>query len=170
MEEAALGALARTCPGRESVISTLYGFWSNSPPAFIHICDPVTIKETGRVVSKLLSVIKELPNARLLSVQVDATECISQRVTFEKIVNGLVNWIPDWENGALSWRSKSGEGVGNSLDTFLHALRAVSRETMENDTSTPTNMVVIVNNADRLKDNVPGLITPLARLSDLVRP
>ncbi|PVF96680.1 hypothetical protein CPB86DRAFT_761732 [Serendipita vermifera] len=168
MEEAALATLAQTWPGRESVISTLYGFWSSSPPAFIHICDPITIKETGKLVSKLLSAIEGLPNARkLLSVQVDATECVNQRVTFEKIINGLVKWAPDWENGALSWRSKSGEGVGNSLDTFLHALRAVSRETMEEERSTASSMVVIVNNADRLKDNVPGLITPLARLSDL---
>jgi origin recognition complex subunit 5 len=172
-------------PGRQSLLSTLRGFWSTSPPAFVYIYDPLTKLNTSNLVSDLLSLLEETGSDRtnsldlgpgLLRAQIDGTECVSPKVLFDRVLNGLANWIPKWEDGCLNWASTKGENFSDNFDAFVHGLRTLYDE--KGKSSDPfglsqsnqgKNVVIAVTYAERLKESIPNLVAPLARLADIVR-
>ena len=50
------------------------------------------------------------------------------------------------------------------VDEFIEGLRVISREK-----GPGTKMVVIIERAERFKDNLPELMVPLTRMAELVR-
>ncbi|KAG8757744.1 hypothetical protein FRC14_001573 [Serendipita sp. 396] len=116
---------------------------------------------------ELLAVVSDHPGTQnFLSVIFDATECITPKVLFDRVLNGLSSWTPDWEGGALNWASATGERYSGSFDAFVHGVRCIHREKMQN-IGDKGGTAIIVLNAERLKDHIPALITPLSRLADL---
>lgn len=157
-------------PGRQSLISTLRGFWSTSPPAFIYIYDPLTKLNTANLLSDLLSLLENPSEGPgLLSAQIDGTECVSPKLLFDRVLNGLSNWVPKWDDGCLNWTSTKGENYSDNFDTFVHGLRILYEEKSQNQSEQSKNMVIVVTYAERLKESIPNLVAPLARLADLVR-
>lgn len=150
-------------PGRESMIDALAQLWGHSPPSFIHIWDPTSSKDTLDSLSHLLdTTIQPKP----LWAHLDPVECISPKILFDRTLNALNNWTPDWENDCINWTGPSGERYNENLDAFLHGLR-ITHSTMTSEKERRT-LVLLFSNAERLKENLPSLITPLARLADLV--
>lgn len=137
------------------------------PPPLIHIHDP----HQHLQYSLLLDDIRI---AQQSFISIDCTECISQRVLFARIINGLAGWVPSWSNAGECW---GGDVLGNwdmSFDTFATAFEALWRSIVDGRTDNDisrcgTNGVVIMLlNSERLKDFSPALFVPLARLSELV--
>jgi origin recognition complex subunit 5 len=169
MAEGGLADLLQRWPGREPLASTLFSFWSTSPPPCIHICDPTTAQGTERMIPELLKAANQVPDTpQLFSVQMDATECITPKLLFDRILNGLADWTPSWEDGAQSWASTSGERHSHSLDAFVHGLRALYQEKLGVGSQQQANVIIVISFAERLKETVPTLINPLTRLADLV--
>ncbi|KIM24954.1 hypothetical protein M408DRAFT_331435 [Serendipita vermifera MAFF 305830] len=168
MAEAALAGVLQRWPGRESLASTLFSFWTTSPPACVHICDPTTAQGTAKMFPELLKAAHEATDTpRIFSVQLDATECISSKLVFDRILNGLADWTPSWEDGAQNWAPASGERHNHSLDAFVHGLRALYQERLGIDSQQQANMIIFISFAERLRESVPTLINPLTRLADL---
>jgi origin recognition complex subunit 5 len=162
-----LASLEQQWPGRESLVSSLHALWSTYPPPFIHIYDPTTAIITEKLLSDLLHLVQT--HSGLLSVHIDATECITPKLLFDRILNGLADWIPKWEDGALNWISTLGERYTENLDGFIHALQALHQRKSESENQKGPNIVILVSKAERLKESLPNIVTPLARLADLVR-
>lgn len=171
-------------PGRQSLISTLRGFWSTSPPAFIYIYDPLTKLNTAKLLSDLLSLFENSESGSdgldlgpgLLCAQIDGTECVSPKILFDRVLNELAKWTPKWEDGCLNWASTKSENYSDNFDAFVHGLRTLYEEKGTSrdpfGSSQPgqgKNVAIIVTYAERLKETIPNIVAPLARLADLVR-
>ena len=170
MADVLLAGLLPRWPGRESLASTLFSFWSTSPPSCIHICDPTTAQGTAKMIPELLKAVQRLPHTpHIFSVQMDATECITPKLLFDRILNGLADWTPSWEDGGQCWASTLGERHNHSLDAFVHGIRALYQEKLGIGSQEQANIVIVISFAERLKETVPALINPLTRLADLVR-
>jgi origin recognition complex subunit 5 len=138
------------------------------PPPLIHIHDP----HQHLRYSPLLDDIR---TAQQSFVSIDCTECISQRVLFARIINGLANWTPSWSNAGECW---GGDALGTwdtSFDAFAKAFEALWRSIVEGRTEEDDKgrggadgVVIMLLNSERLKDFLPTLFVPLTRLSELV--
>lgn len=170
MAEATFDQVVQKWQGRESLASTLFSFWTTSPPPCIHICDPTTAQGTAKIIPELLNVAHQAADTpQIFSVQMDATECITPKILFDRILNGLADWTPDWEDNAQNWAPASGERHNHSLDAFVHGLRALYQERLGIGSQQQAIVVVVISFAERLKETVPALINPLTRLADLAR-
>ena len=170
MADVSLTGLAQRWPGRESLASALFSFWSTSPPPCVHICDPTTAQGTEKMFPELLKAADEATDTpHIFSVQMDATECVTPKLLFDRILNGLAGWTPRWEDNNQNWASASGERHNHSLDAFVHGLRALYQEKLGIGSQQHANIIIVISFAERLKETVPALINPLTRLADLVR-
>jgi origin recognition complex subunit 5 len=143
------------------------------PPSLIHIHDP----HQHLPYSPLLD---GLQTAQKSFVSIDCTECISHRVLFARIINGLANWTPSWSDAGECW---GGDALGNwdaSFDTFSKAFEALWQSIVDGRTGEEEkgegedsgggtdSVVIMLLNSERLKDFLPTLFVPLTRLSELV--
>ncbi|KAF8320008.1 hypothetical protein DL93DRAFT_2224917 [Clavulina sp. PMI_390] len=147
---------------------------SSSPPPLIHVHDP----HDQLLYNSNLDVIRKAQRAFVL---IDGVECISQRVLFSRIINGLANWAPNWEDGAECWGGSALGVWDSSFDAFAQALKALWRsildteddeEADEGDTlmeSRPRKdaMVIMLKHTESLKEVLPQLFVPFTRLSEL---
>ncbi|KAI0072540.1 hypothetical protein K474DRAFT_1726816, partial [Panus rudis PR-1116 ss-1] len=108
------------------------------------------------------------------------------RLLYDNALNQLAGWIPTWEDGCRNW---IGEDVADgslvagrfndSVDSFLHGLSVVQNvpilrfkdeghhKSVKSCTNHLPRMILVVQHAERLKDNMPDLLVPLARLAEL---
>jgi len=93
------------------------------------------------------------------------------------VLNALSGWTPKWEDGCENWGA--GERYNENVDAFVHGLRAVSAELSasgkgkgkgkeQEGMGEEVRLVIMVERAERLKDNLPDLVVPLTRLAELV--
>ncbi|EPT02035.1 hypothetical protein FOMPIDRAFT_141897 [Fomitopsis schrenkii] len=120
----------------------------------------------------------------------DAAACFTPRLFFDTVINALSTHTPSWEDGCENWAGPSGEGLrwNESLDTFLHGLRAVAADVEKDEPGASATLsrkgkarakvngdrrgekcrlVLVVERPERLKDNMPELLVPLTRLAEL---
>lgn len=146
------------------------------PPPFVHVHDPQNHLKYSTTFTSLTSTQRAF-------VSINSVECISQRVLFSRIINGLAKWTPDWEENCESW---GGPVLGNwdsGFDAFAHALRQLwqeiqnlkkneeeegDKESQGKEEENEERMIVMFEKCERLKDFVPSLFIPLTRLAELV--
>ncbi|KAI6146825.1 OPT oligopeptide transporter protein-domain-containing protein [Pisolithus tinctorius] len=106
--------------------------------------------------------------------------CFHARVFYDTVLNALAGWEPSWESGCQTWPGEDGVKYNDSIDSFLHGLRRLSAE---HGTNLPIrnkgkgktslieepSMVIFIERAERLCENLPELIVPLSRLAELAR-
>ena len=165
-----IGDLSALYPGRKSFISDLVTLLTTAPPPFLHIYDPTTTSYTSKLLTAALSALKEESyGTPVLVAQVSAFECLTSRLFFDRILNKLADWEPDWEDGAANWAATLGERYNDSLDSFMHGIRELVPQVMEkHGWKEQPNVLLAFDDAEKLKDTLPTLLIPLARLSDLV--
>lgn len=144
-------------PGRAALLQTLEALWTSHPPSFIHLVDPTTTQNTSQILSSLISL---LPGAHR-TVKLSALELVTPKVLFDHTLNGLANFTPTWQDG-LNWSSTLA-AYSDNWDAFVHAL-----QTLYQTQGLDGNCIIVIENAERLREFVPTCITPLARLADLV--
>jgi hypothetical protein len=165
-----VGDLSALCPGRKSFISDLVSLLATTPPPFLHVYDPTTLSYTSKLLMAAFSALKEASyGTPILFAQMSAFECMTPRLLFDRVLNELADWEPDWEDGASNWAATLGERYNDGLDDFVHGLRElVPRMTEKHGWKEQPNVLLAFDDAERLKETLPILLTQLARLSDLV--
>ncbi len=166
-----IGDLSALYPGRKSFISDLVNLFTTTPPPFLHIYDPTTTSYTSKFLTAAFSALNEASyGTPILLAQVSAFECLTPRLLFDRVLNELAHWEPDWENGASNWAVTLGERYNDGLDSFMHGLHELVPQMMEKyEWKEQPNILLAFDDAERLRETLPNLLTPLARLSDLVR-
>lgn len=149
------------------MFNQLASLLSACPPPLIHVHDPH---------NQLLynTALREVRTAQRAFVLIDCAECISQRVLFARVINGLANWTPGWSDAGECWGGNSLGAWDSSFDTFSGALRVLWQSILDSNSSDETGaagneaLVIMLNNSERLKETLPGLLVPFTRLSELV--
>jgi origin recognition complex subunit 5 len=189
--------ISDTFPGNNAFISQLVTLLTTCPPTFTYIHDPHTPRATVSLVNTLISSLSAIdanPFASdddivpiIASAQVDAVACFSTRLFYDTTFNRLAKWRPRWEDGCENWpgRAVSDVRYNDSLDGFLHGLRALQTQLCVDETQVRSprkrmgktggqtvakavKMVLVVDHAERLKESLPELLVPLTRLAELV--
>jgi origin recognition complex subunit 5 len=101
----------------------------------------------------------------------DAVACVHPRIVYDTILNALGEGVSAWEDGSMNWPYSDDAAVrwNDSFDGFLAGLRAISAKYRSKRASEPPRLVVLIENAERLKDNVSAIFQPLTNLQELVR-
>ncbi|KAH9950766.1 origin recognition complex subunit 5 C-terminus-domain-containing protein [Amylocystis lapponica] len=177
--------------GYEHIASDLTLLLTTCSPQFIYIYDAETPRLTCSVLRSVLSALSDT-SPQLSYACINAVACFTPRLFYDTVVNTLAHWEPTWENGCANWPGPSADAQrwNESLDAFLHGLRAVyahaqadavlaapvvtgkgkgkARATVvEHDEPASPRLVLVVERAERLRDNLPDLLVPLTRLAEL---
>ncbi|KAF8962111.1 origin recognition complex subunit 5 C-terminus-domain-containing protein [Flammula alnicola] len=179
-----------TCgfPGYEHFCYELGTLLSMHPPHFIYIQDTETTRTTSTVVDTVLRDLSKAPPSsnpfKICYARVDSISCFTSRLFYETIINALVGWEPSWEDGCGNWNADIDVRWNENMDTFLHGLRAAHLHLCRRNGISPSSadkgkgkegghqdvrLVVVVERAERLKESLPELLVPLARLAELSR-
>ena len=175
------------CLEYEEAASHLSALLQSYPPPFIFVHDPENPRLAASAVrftlQNLASGSSEL--VQLKYACINAVACFSPRILFDTALNALAGWVPDWQSGAQNWLGPTGEGrrFNENFDAFMHGLQAIYADTAAmgrgsdvgkgkgraSDRACPTpRLVLMVERAERLRDNLPELLVPLTRLAEQV--
>lgn len=184
-------------PGNEPLVLELATLLTTYPPPFVHIHDHHTPRLTGALLRHLLKGLSDIDASafstsenvpRLAVAHLDAIACFTPRLFFDNALNQLARWRPTWEEGCENWGSENALRYNDSLDGFIHGLQALKDEILVEGDETPAKkgrgkkgkgkevesqkpevrLVLVVEHAERIKDNVPDLLVPLTRLAEIV--
>jgi len=171
-----LSQLSKRFPGYEKFISHITTVASSFAAPFLYITDRHNPRITASVLDDIYNNkadASDSPHVRF--VHINAVACFTARLLYDTVLNALAGWEVAWENGCQNWPGEDGQRYNDSIDSFLHGLRRLRSTPWEgNDKGKgraveegPT-MVLLIERAERLKDNLPELIVPLTRLAELV--
>ena len=179
-------------PGNDLLVSQLITLITTYPATFTYIHDPCTSRVTASLVNTLISSLSVIDAGDdmvpiIASAQVDAVACFTARLFYDTTFNRLAKWHPRWEDGCENWPGGTVSGVryNDSLDGFMHGLRALRTQLSGDEMEVPSphkgkararlqnvvkavKLVLVVVRAERLKDSLPELLVPLTRLAELV--
>ncbi|KAF8196654.1 origin recognition complex subunit 5 C-terminus-domain-containing protein [Mycena galopus ATCC 62051] len=170
-------------PGYEQLVHAISSLYSACAPPFLYINDPVSPRTAALVVNSVLASISRSSDAssRVYHAQVNGVACFNPRILYDTVLNQLANWQVEWAKGCTNW---GGERWNESLDGFFHGLKAVhSFLRLENPTGSSKGkgkqtgfaadpgwqIVIVVERPERLAEQLPDLLVPLTRLSELTQ-
>ncbi|KAF7303854.1 hypothetical protein MIND_00615300 [Mycena indigotica] len=154
-------------PGYEPLTQELSSLLTGSPPPFIYVHDPISSGTTAGVISSVLKTCASAPTP-LDFAHVNAVACFQPRILYDTVLNQLAKWQPRWSDGCVVWGGEEGERWNQNIDGFLHGLKAVN-DHLKKTNKVDGQLVIFIEKAERLQDNIPELIVPLARLAELSR-
>jgi origin recognition complex subunit 5 len=172
-------------PGYETLTTHLTDLITSCPPPFIYIHDPFTPHITASVTnSTVASTSVSATEPSVLFARADPVSCFTPRLLYDSILNKLAHWKPTWEDGCKLWGVSTGRRWNDSIDAFVHGLRAICSELSKQQFvsmadggkgkgkagSEQPRIVIIIERAERLKTAHPDLIVPFTRLAELVSP
>lgn len=146
--------------------------------------DPATPHLAAPAIRTGLDGLRESQEINLRYASVDAILCFNARLLYDSIVNALAEWEPEWDEGCSNWGGAYGQRFNDSLDGFLHGIQAVQASLKTEDDQVKgkgkaregqvddedIRLVILVEHAERLKEHMPDMLVPLARLRELVSP
>jgi origin recognition complex subunit 5 len=156
-ETTSSSSLITTTPSHASLILDLSTLLSTTPPPFIFVHDPSNSRLTGTVIKGILD------DSDVCYAFVNAVQTFTPRLLYDTVINALARHVPAWEDGCANWGAENGARWNESVDAFLHGLRALAA-----NKKNKTRMVLAVERAERLDENMPDLIPVLARLGEPV--
>ncbi|KAJ7100727.1 putative origin recognition complex, subunit 5-like protein [Mycena belliarum] len=172
-------------PGYEQLLAEISALVSAHAPPFIYVNDPVSPRNAALVVNSAISSLAQSSDAllRINHAQVNAVACLAPRMLYDTVLNQLAKWEVKWEAGCANWGGDD-QRWNDNLDGFLHGLTAVHSFIRRADAAGPSKgkakqadedledsgqLVIVVERAERLQDQMPDLIVPLARLAELTK-
>ncbi|KAI6137283.1 OPT oligopeptide transporter protein-domain-containing protein [Pisolithus sp. B1] len=183
--DAFVSRLTQNHPGYANFIARLCTLASAYLPPFIYITDANNPRVTASVVD---AIFRQVPQGSdfppTCYARVNAVTCFHARVFYDTVLNALAGWEPTWESGCQTWLGEDGVKYNDSIDSFLHGLRRLSAEHGTNPPSRgkgkgkakaktssteEPSLVIFIERAERLCENLPELIVPLSRLAELAR-
>ncbi|KAF7369192.1 Origin recognition complex subunit 5 [Mycena venus] len=179
--------MASEHPGYEKLVQEISSLFSGHAPPFLYINDPISPRTTAQVVNSVLSSIARSPDAscRVYHAQVNAVACFNPRILYDTVLNQLARWNVKWADGCKNWSGEGDQRWNDNLDGFFHGLKAVHShifrgyptgsnkgKSKETDADLATDIgqtVIVVERAERLPEQMPDLLVPLARLAELTQ-
>jgi origin recognition complex subunit 5 len=171
--------------GYEHVVDEFSALVSVHPPPFIYINDPICPRPTASVVDHLLESLSDVApgsQSNIRHAKVNAVSCFSARIFYDSVLNTLARWNASWDHGCANWNTGNGERWNENFDGFVHGLCALHAQLLNDggehsgkgkgkrkEEPEDVRLVIVVERAERLKETLPDLIVPLARLAELVR-
>ena len=170
---------------------------STAPPPFVFVHDPVCLRDTTDAIESAL-ISEGNGTAHVQHVVANGISCFAPRLLYDHIINSLADWSVQWYEGCANWNLPPSSGRWNdSLDSFTRGLRTLhshirsnrakvskaesDRKTrgrkkgkgkqrqVEGNVEEEVRFAIIIEHAERLKNNMPDLLVPLTRLAELVR-
>ncbi|KAJ7717730.1 putative origin recognition complex, subunit 5-like protein [Mycena maculata] len=173
-------------PGYEPLVAEISSLFSARAPPFLYINDPVSPRTTAFVVNSVLSSLAHSSDAscRVNHAQVNAVVCFTPRLLYDAVINQLAEWDVKWAEGCANWGGDDAQKWNDNLDGFVHGLKAVhsfiqrgfpsgsnkgkSKQT-DDDLTNDGQIIIVVERAERLQEQMPDLLVPLARLAELTQ-
>ncbi|KAG2128757.1 OPT oligopeptide transporter protein-domain-containing protein [Suillus bovinus] len=171
-ETNSLSRLFEQFPGYEKFTSHITSVTSSFVLPFLYITD----RRNPRITASLLNQIYRNSGDYSLThfAHINATACFTARLLYDTVLNALAGWEVTWENGCQNWPGEDGKRYNDNIDSFLHGLRNLHNKSWEGKgkgkdrtVDEEPKMVLLIERAERLKDNLPDLIVPLTRLAEL---
>lgn len=188
-----ISKLTEENPGFGNLIFQVTSLVTTYPPPFLYINDPTTPRIASSVLKSLLLECSKLPMSACPQIRfahVNAVACFTARIFYDTVLNTMAEWRVKWDEGCENWSDESGQRWNESVDGFVHGLRAVyaamgkanptknpsgkgkgkQKETVDENThqERDRSMILVVERAERLKEASPELMVPLTRLAELV--
>lgn len=158
------------------------------PPPFIYINDPISPRTTSMIVDSIFEkFIEEFPggSSSIRAAKVNAISCFSARLLYDSILNSLASWEAQWDDGCANWNIEDdGPRWNENFDGFIHGLHALcaylqdekarkkgkgkQKQKSTEYEGDDVRLIIAIEKAERLKDNLPELLVPLTRLAELV--
>ncbi|EGO19735.1 putative origin recognition complex, subunit 5-like protein [Serpula lacrymans var. lacrymans S7.9] len=168
-------------PGYAKFIDDILMLTSSYLPPFIYINDTTNPRITSSVLDSVFGRLSqpqdwEYPPVRY--ARVNAVACFTARLFYDSVLNTLAGWKVRWQEGCENWPG-DGQRWNDSIDSFLHGLKALhdstgssSHTVHKGKEKAPVQdqkpvMVIVIEKAERLKENLPELIIPLTRLAEM---
>lgn len=171
-ETDSLSQLSDQFPGYEKFISHITSVTSTFVLPFLYITDRRNPRITASLLNQICCNSGDCSPTHF--AHINATACFTARLLYDTILNALAKWEVAWENGCQNWPGEDGKRYNDSIDSFLHGLRNLRNKSWEGKAKgngrivdEEPNMVLLIERAERLKDNLPDLIVPLTRLAEL---
>ena len=177
-------------PPFEFMSTHLSALITSYPPPFIFIHDTETARLTASVVRSTLEGLASEPRLeQVIYAHVNAVACFSPRILYDTALNAFAGWTPDWRDGATNWNGSGVEArrYNENFDAFVHGIQAIAAGAGESESKTQVNgvskgkgkakeqdappnrrLVLVVERAERLRENLPELLVPLTRLNESV--
>lgn len=159
-------------PGYEKFTSHITSVTSSYVLPFLYITDRHNPRITASLLNQIYRNSEDCSSTHL--AHINATACFTARLLYDTVLNALAGWEVAWENGCQNWPGEDGKRYNDSIDSFLHGLRNLRNKYWEGTAKgngrtadEEPKMVLLVERAERLKDNLPDLIVPLTRLAEL---
>jgi origin recognition complex subunit 5 len=159
-----LDAVLAAHPTHRALLSILSTLLPAAAPPFLYIHDPHTPRLAGCAVRELLASLSASDDA-FRATTLDGVACFTPKLLFTRTLDALARHVPMWPD-CRSWTGPGGERYDESLDSFLHGLRALESQVRADNPGADVRMVLFVDHAERV---LPELLVPLARLAELVR-
>ncbi|KAF5370931.1 hypothetical protein D9615_009797 [Tricholomella constricta] len=171
--------------GYEQFLEEFSTLVASFPPPFLYVNDATSPRVTGSVIDFALDDIQRTepgPSRRVHHAKVNAVACFTPRLLYDSILNALTKWKPSWDNGCANWSLEAdSQRFNENFDGFIHGLRAVSvhlrdkgegkgkaKEKMQLEEQ-DVRLVIVIERAERLKENLPEILVPLTRLAELTQ-
>lgn len=171
-ETDSLSQLSDQFPGYEKFISHITSVTSTFVLPFLYITDRRDPRITASLLNRICRNSGDCSPTHF--AHINATACFTARLLYDTVLNALAKWEVAWENGCQNWPGEDGKRYNDSVDSFLHGLRNLRNKSWEGrakgngrTVDEEPNMVLLIERAERLKDNLPDLIVPLTRLAEL---
>ncbi|KAJ7743175.1 putative origin recognition complex, subunit 5-like protein [Mycena metata] len=179
-------AMAAEHPGYERLAREIYSLFSAPAPPFLYVTDPVSPRTTAAVVNSVLSSMARSSDAssRVYHAQINAVACFNARILYDTVLNQLAGWQVEWGAGCTNWAGDDEQRWNENLDGFIHGLKAVhsfirrentpgsnkgkSKQTEADPATDIGQIVLVIERAERLPDQMSDLLVPLTRLAELV--
>ncbi|KAJ6618173.1 origin recognition complex subunit 5 C-terminus-domain-containing protein [Mycena sp. CBHHK59/15] len=179
--------MAAEYPGYDRLAAEVSALFSGRAPPFLYVNDPFSARTTGFVVNSVLSSLAQSPDvsSRVFHAHVNAVACFTPRILYDSVLNQLAQWDVRWDEGCSNWRGDDDQRWNENLDGFVHGLTAVNpyhhrndsiaskkgkaRQIDEHPAADNAQLVIVVERAERLQDQMPDLLVPLTRLAELTR-
>ena len=167
---------------------------STAPPPFVFVHDPVCLRDTTSALESAL-ISEANSTAHVQHVVANGISCFAPRLLYDHVINSLADWSVEWPEGCANWSLPSSSGRWNdSLDSFTRGLRTLHSHIRRNRTNVSkaesnrktreikgkrkqrqvegnveeVRFAIIIEHAERLRNNMPDLLVPLTRLAELV--
>lgn len=159
-------------PGYKKFVPHITSVTSSFVLPFLYITDRYNPRITASLLDQIYHNSEDCPPTRF--AHINATACFTARLLYDTVLNALAGWEVAWENGCRNWPGEDGKRYNDSIDSFLQGLRNLRDKSWEGKArgngrtvDEEPMMVLLVERAERLKDNLPDLIVPLIRLAEL---
>ncbi|EKM53224.1 uncharacterized protein PHACADRAFT_124702 [Phanerochaete carnosa HHB-10118-sp] len=161
-----------TSDGYVEAASQLLVLVSAHPPPFIYVHDPSTPRVATSTINSMLHNLKKEPGLNVAFAHINSITCFTPRLLYDTVLNALAGWSPTWERGCANWSGPlegTGQRFNESFDGFTHGLRAINDAVGQGKVAAEPRLVLVFENAERLKETMPDILAPLARLAELSR-